>query len=269
MPTVRAWRLLAALLLLTATAGCERPTAPELLATTDRVGREFRDDPEAAIEWLSQVMLDGNYARMIPALGVVPVSIDGAPPRGFGAYVVEYVAVPLDPDDGFPCPRVRRTLYAVWTERRGFTVNGADFTRPIGAWEPGCEVRTPLGRPVWQAPWWPVAHGILVADGVFGSAVEGRAAIDPLGTVAGPCDFLRRPFTPQPAGAGVDCETAAFLVSGDLVFTWRPADRAPGLGTPDPRRPSRVVFAPHPVPGIRLTFHCTKESQTFGCAPAD
>ena len=277
---MRLSRLARALLapLLLSVLACENPTAPKLLEATEEFDRAFRDDPATAADRLSKLLLDANMTRLLPSsLGEIQATVDGRP-RAYRAYVVERVVVPVDAEDGYPCPRVRRTLYAVRGDREGFMLSGADFTREVApVWESGCPgLVDSIGRPEWVPPWEPTFHGFLGGPGSaafhsFGNVGQfhglgGRVRIEPAFVSGEGCaDSASRGDSADPYVLATACEAATFEVEMEL--------RVAKLGNPDggapPGRTGRALRLTAPlqtVPGIRLTTRCGGERRTFGCA---
>lgn len=261
-------------------AACENPTAPEFLAATDQFERSLRDDPGAGAR-LWQVLDHQIAPPWVPALGVVQLTVDGRA-HSYRGFVLETVVVPLDPDDGFPCARVRRTLYAVGGARHAVILSGTDFTRPIAPSWPGCGgLYHANTAPYWQPPWAPTARGH------FGGAereslvgVDGRARIEPTFAGGSACAFL----SPSDSSSGqlrAECELVDFEIEMDVRFARvRQETGGAGFGPgDDPRdratppvvlgRPLPVAARAQTVPGIRMTVYCREGLAYGGCPVVD
>ena len=289
---MRLSRLARALLapLLLAALACENPTAPQLVAGTEELDREFRDNPAAAADRVWRLLSEGSISRLLPSsLGEIHVTVDGRP-RSYRAFVVERVTIPEDAGDGYPCPRVRRTLFAVRGDREGFMLSGADFTREVAPrFDFGCPgLVDSIGRPEWVPPWEPSFHGFLGGGDsagfhAFGNVaqfhgLDGRARIAPAFVGGEICTELSRPPVDAVEVRETACEAATFEVEMELRvskmhFPQGSAAFGPGITreeqSPPPVRTGRArrVAAPlQTVPGIRLTTRCGGERRTFGCA---
>ena len=253
--------------------GCDRPTAPEFLEATSRYERALADDPGAA-DRLSRLLGDENASRHLPALGAVELVIDGRA-HTYRGFVVEAVSVPVDPDDGYPCPRLRRALYAIGGEQQGLVLTGTDFAREIHPVGFGCQgVYDSTGKTFWQRRWEPTAHGSFGTDRGGLSGIDGRARIEPTFAGGGACSF----FSPGDSAASserFDCELVTFEVQMDVRFARVRGDPLHGPNhydslyhIPPPvvvGPPLRVQAAAQAVPGVRMTIHCKQYAEWGGC----
>jgi hypothetical protein len=276
---LRRLRAVALGLPLLAALACERPTGPELLERTERISRAVHDDP-AAVGRLWGMLGVPEGHPWLPELGWVRLTVDGRG-REYRGFVVEMVAVPMDPNDGYPCPRVRRMLLAAEEGRRGFSIQGADFAQPIGPWTwcPGSE--TPAGMHFWQPPVWPT---VTFHDGPvpqwndrdaepFLSGLSGEARIDALPGVAGECEFMKHPLHGVGQQTRVECELAEYEVSADVVlgvvgdgptsYDVSPTTAPEVIGD----RRVRLAVPVQRVPGARLTYYCDDKVNVGGCKP--
>ena len=267
--------------LVVAIAACEQPTAPQFLEATHRFERSLRDDPGAAAR-LARVLSDGNAARYLPTLGPIDLTVDGQATT-YRGLVVERVVVPLDAADRFPCPRLRRTLYAVGEDQQVIVLSGTDFTRPIAPSWPGCVGLFYANGivPYWQPPAAPHASGHfggVEREGLAG--VEGGARIAPVFAGGAPCTAFA-PYDPNSYLPPTDCELVDFEVSMSVGFAQVrevgpsvPADsgRHPWSNVPPPVRlgpVKRVIARTQTVPGFRMTVYCRVGTRVGGCPVVD
>jgi hypothetical protein len=263
-----------------AIVACESPTAPQFLAATDRFERSLADDPGAA-DRLSGLLGDQNVSRHLPALGTVQLTVDGRA-SSYRGFVMELVVVPLDAADGYPCPRLRRTLYAIGGDREGIVLTGADFTRPITSRWPGCRgLYYATKEPYWQLPWAPTAHGYfggVERESLAG--VDGRARIEPVFAGGSACAFFS-PADSSSAPFRADCELVDFEIELDVRFarvsqetggaSYGPGDDPRDRATPPAvlGRPLPVAARAQTVPGIRMTVYCREGLRYGGCPVVD
>jgi hypothetical protein len=236
-----------------ATAACERPTGPELVARIDQVDRDLLSDTTAehvlgrrfAGSWdLIRLLPNGRLERNLLA------NIDGKE-HWLKAFVFERVVIRIDSNDGYSCPLVHRELLAIEGGRLGFLLKGSDFSQSVRE-SSYCESSPANFRPGAAPVFWAVRLG----NGPSIVGVSGNARIDDAARTGG-CDFLKvdRGFPLK-----VDCELRDYEVQLAVGL---------GIGKDDPSRAGgseqRMLRVSHQrVPGLRLVIHCSERQDVVG-----
>jgi hypothetical protein len=232
------------------------------------VAEGFEEHSVTALEKLWSFMGEAIIARRFAIAGPVQAVVDGKG-RTLSGFVVERIAVPRNPEDGYSCPRFYRVLVASDGAREGIVVGGTTFDRPI-ALAPSC--RDSLSGMSVMGP--TPAAMIITAPAPRGPwlvAHAGRADIAALSGKAEPCTMLGTsdPFVHmRDETTAIECEVMQYRVEVDAQKI-APLDDSP---RPLGWREHRLLVTPQIVRGMRLRIHCGASTRDIpGCvrsAPA-
>jgi hypothetical protein len=244
-------------LLFVAAACRDAPTGAALLDMTDSLQRELATGMNKDKSRRFMSALWRWYGRPL-AHADIPVRV-GREERWYTGFAYEDMRVRMDPNDGYPCPLVRRTLVA-WVKKpkptegpwEFVTVSGADFDLPISRTGPFC--RASLAR----NPSRPVVNYLGPNSDYNQEGVQGRATIVPVPGKSGSC-----PFNPEGNDPiKVQCELTDFEVQLEAEVAPVPEDSVPNSDV----RTRLEISAIH-VPGIRLRTYCDSTTYSYreGC----